>query len=437
VLTALQILVSLLALTCGPILLWRRRDNVLGYVAAALFVSTYVIPLRPALASERLDGATVARYADMLAVGAAAFLLGLALGGQIGARSSNKVPLTFSRPLSERVTALVAGRARWIAVAGALGLLAAFGLMGYIPFFTADRTSAKYGVGAYRAGFERGSLLFRFGLAAAAAILPVMLAVWWRRRRTLDLALACALLTLLFFSLSRDAAFTGPLIFAVALAVERRWSPAVIGAAVILVFSAGSLISLALLGGTGPLPGPAGQEVASRLASSTPDLRDHIWFVRGFEEQGEPTYGRTLLAGLALHETEWEPSTYALRTLTGFSELRELASGGLRLPAPLWGYSAFGWAGAAVFSAVSGVFAGWGFTKLRRLLTPALAGPHLALALTAAVAFYDGTYGVLVEAYFLTSSVFVRLAVAAAVGVAVRLVLVNGRKKVAGTIHAC
>lgn len=431
--SAVQILASLLVLTCAPILLWRRRDNVLGYVAAAVFVSTYVIPLAPTLVSERFDQATIARYADVLAVGAATFLVGLALGAQVGRRSPTKVPLTFGRPLSEQVTALVSRRARWIAVAGALGLLAAFAVMGYIPLLTADRTSAKYGVGAYRAAFERGALPFRFGLAAAAAVLPVLLAVWWRRRRAADLALAGLLLVLLFVSLSRDAAFTGPMIFAVALAVERRWSPAVITAGVIFLFSIGSILSLALLDSSSQ----GGRAVAARVAASTPDIRDHIGFVRGFEERAEPTYGRTLLAGLAPRRSDWEPSTYALRTLTGISDLRDFASGGLRLPAPLWGYSAFGWAGGAAFSALAGLFTGWGFTKLRRLLTPALDAPHLSLALCSAVVFYEGTFGVLAEFYFLTSAVFVKVAIALAVGLAVRLVVVNGRKRSPATIHAC
>lgn len=428
----LQIVVSLLVLTCAPVLFWWRRDNVLGYVAGAVFVSTYVIPLVPTLVSQRFEHAAIARYADVLAVGAVAFLAGLALGGQIGRRSGAKMPLTFSGPMSDRVTALVASRARWIAVGGALALIAAFLLMRYIPLFAADRTSARYGVGAYRAAFERGSLFFRLGLAASAAVLPVLLAVWWRHRRTFDLVLGITLLGLLFVSLSRDAAFTGPVIFAVALAVERRWSPVVIAAAVSCLFSIGAVVSLALLD-----TGQDGQAVAARVAASTPDIRDHIGFVKGFEERREPTYGRTLLAGLALSNSEWEPSTYALRTLTGLSDLRDLASGGLRLPAPLWGYSAFGWAGAAMFSALAGLFAGWGFTKLRRRLTPALDGPHLSLVLATAVVFYEGTYGVLAEFYFLTTAIVVRVAVAVALGVAVRLVVVNRRKRVPATIHAC
>ncbi len=418
----LQILLALLALTAGPVLLWRRRDNVFGYIAAGFFVATYLIPLAPTLATRRLDRPTLVLYADILALGAAATLAGLWLGGQIGARSANRAPFTFGGhgPIEGERAALVAGRARRLAVIGILALAAAFALMHYVPYFAADRTAAKYGVGPYRVSFLRGAVLYRFGLAMAAAILPVLLAVWWRWRRPLDLLLAAAAVAGLLLSLSRESAFLGPLVFVVGVAVERRMRPAFITGVVVVAFSLGALLSLALLQN-----GDQPTAVAGRIASSAPDVRDHLGFLEGFGKRGEPTYGRTILAGLSLSPGPWDPSSYALHTLTGFRDFSDFASGGLRLPAPIWGYASFGWAGVAMFSALSGVFAGWGLVKVRRLLGPALGVPGFALNLAVAYVFYEGTFAVLSEFYFLTSSVVVRAGVAVALGLAVRIALVR------------
>lgn len=416
----LQALLALLAITCGPVLLWRRRDNVVGYLAAGFFVATYLIPLAPTLAAHQLDHRTLTLYADILSLGAVATLAGLWLGGQIGARSPNRAPLTFAAPLEGARAALVSTRVRRLALVGLLALAAAFLAMGYIPYFAADRTSAKYGVGPYRASFVRAALVYRFALAVCTSILPVLLALWYRHRRRFDLVLAALAVGGLLLSLSRESAFLGPLVFGVGVAVERRLRPALIAACVVAAFSLGALLSLALVQ-NGPQPTAA----AARIAASTPDVRDHLGFLRGLEKRHEFTYGRTLVAGLTLTTSPWEPSTYALHTLTGFRDFSDFASGGLRLPAPLWGYASFGWAGVAMFSAVSGLFAGWGLVKVRRLLGPCLAAPGLALNLTLAYVFYEGTFAVLSEFYFLSSSVLVRVAVAAALGLAVRVALVR------------
>jgi MFS family permease len=426
--TAVQILVALLILTCGPVLLWRRRDNVLGYMGAGLFVSAYLIPLVPTLRDHRFEPHLIRLYADVLSVGAIAFLVGLALGGQIGARSPNAVPLTFSRPVTGRLFDLVATRARWITVAGIGGLLLAFLLMRYVPLLASDRVSAKYGVGSYRLAFERGSLFYRFGLAACSAILPVMLAVFWRRRRLVDLLLCGLVVAGLALSLSRTAAFAGPLIFATAVAVERNYRPMVITALLVGTVAFGTLVSLAFLETGNERP----KDAASRIAASSPDVRDHLGFLRGYERRPEPTYGRTLLAGLTLGKSTWDPSTYALRTITGLSDLRDFASGGLRLPAPLWGYASFGWAGALMFPALSGVFAGWGVVKLKRLLTSSLGAPGAVLNLAIAVTFYEGTFGALSEFFFLISSVVVAAGVAVVIGVAVRVAVVRPARRGVG-----
>lgn len=417
-----QLLASLLVLTLGPAVLWWRRDNVLAYQAAGFFVSAYFLPLLPILTSYRLEQETVRLYADILSVGALAFAAGLFLGGQVERNTRPFLPVTFARPMSPDLVDRVSRWSRRIGIAGLLALLLAFALMGYVPFFAADRVSAKYGVGAYRPSFGRAALIYRFGLSASAAILPVLLACFWHRRRFVDLFLCVGLVGALVLSLNRGAAFLGPLVFLTAVLIERRIRPALILLAVVTIFSVGALTSILLLNQSDRLL----TDVTDRIAASTPDVRDHLLFLRSYEVRREPTYGRTLLAGLSFRKTSWDPSTYALSTLTGLKDPSEFASGGLRLPAPLWGYVSFGWAGVAMFSALSGFFSGWGFARLKRLLTGALGAPGLVINLTVAAVFFEATYGILAEFYFLTSSIIVLLAIALPVAVAVRVVIVRG-----------
>jgi hypothetical protein len=135
-----------------------------------------------------------------------------------------------------------------------------------------------------------------------------MLAVFWRRRRLVDLLLCGLVVAGLALSLSRTAAFAGPLIFATAVAVERNYRPMVITALLVGTVAFGTLVSLAFLETGNERP----KDAASRIAASSPDVRDHLGFLRGYERRPEPTYGRTLLAGLTLGKSTWDPSTYAL-----------------------------------------------------------------------------------------------------------------------------
>ena len=61
---------------------------------------------------------------------------------------------------------------------------------------------------------------------------------------------------------------------------------------------------------------------------------------------------------------------------------------------------------------LSGLFAGWGFTKFKRLLTPVTDKPWQSVNLVIAVVVYNGTFGFLQEFYFPTTAKFVLLAVA-------------------------
>lgn len=407
----LPICLALLVLTCGQIVLWRRRDNLFGYVQVGIFVSTMLIPLFGTSIVGDADPRVVDEYVQVLLAGAAAYVGGLCLGASLG-RLPNRVSLTFTRPLAAtEVPVRLWRRARQIAVASALALAASFVLLGYVPFLAGDRRSAKFGVGPYQAGFQRGALVYHVALAAAAAILPIMLVVLYRRRRPVDLAICVFLALGLALTLSRAEAFTGPLLVLLAVAVQRRVRPWLMLVATCLAFLAGALVNEVLY----TAPPTASPSLAARLSASAPDLSDHLGFVQGLSVRGDERIGlRTLGSALQLRRGEWDPADYALRTVTGLNDVSQLTSGGVRLPPPLWGYAAYGLAGALVWSFLSGVVTGWGTVKLRELLSPVQDSPGLALNLILAVTFYAGTFGLLATFYFPERSGLVVAAIALA-----------------------
>jgi hypothetical protein len=234
-------------------------------------------------------------------------------------------------------------------------------------------------------------------------VTAVLLALVVIRRRFVEVVLLAALLAGLAATLSRGEALVGPLTFFIAWAIQRRWRPALVLAAVTASFLASTFVSEFLFT-TGPPP-VASPSFASRVAQTAPDITDHLGFLNGYQLQGSQQVGtRTLQAGysLSLSKGEFDPADYALRIRTGLADVGELAAGGLRLPAPVWGYVSYGYAGVVAWSWLSGVFIGLGTVLLRRVLTATELGtyPNQALSLVLAWVFYNGTFAVLGAFYF-------------------------------------
>ncbi len=412
-LVRLQIGICLFILICGQILFWRRRDNVLGYVQGGLFLSTFLLPLMGTGVVDLFTEDVVRLYANVLLVGAIAYFAGLCCGAPFGNRRSPIPPITFIQPLVDgEVFKLILVRARVLSIVGLVSLAVAYAILGYVPILAADRVAAKYGVGPYAAAFARGAIPYNFALAVASSALPVMLALLFKRRRLLDLCLASGLLLGLTMSLSRTLAFSGVLLFVVALAFERRIKPLLIVALVSVAFIAGALVNEVFF----PAPGSGLDTLASRVAASAPDVPEQLGFLRGFELKGEVRRGWAIIGGLAFGKGSLDPAAYTIRTITGFDDVEGFASGGLRLPAPIWGYVSYGLLGAGIWSFISGFFTGWGTTRLKNLLTSVKDTPGASLNLTLAAIFYAGTFGVVSTFYFATSSMLVRVAIAVYLG---------------------
>lgn len=391
-----EIILASLVLLCGQAVLWRRRDNIPAYLQAGLFFASILVPILGTTIVDDSDPSIVALYARILMLGAAAYMAGLLYGGLIGGRQ--RLPhVTFSRPFGRAVPALIVRRSRLIAVAAVTALALSFALLGYVPFLAADRVGAKYGTGVYRAGLERGALFFHLALRLGSLILPVVLVLVMRRRRGIDVLLAGALGVGLILTLSRGSALLGPVVFLIAVLVGRRWRAWQILALVCLFFVSATLVN-EVVRITSPV---ASASFSTRVAASAPDLSDHLGFLNGFQVTGAEHVGlKNIVAGLSLNKGEYNPSSYALRIRTGLLDRSEFASGGLRLPAPLWGYAALGYLGVVLWSFATGVFTGWGTVLVRRLVTPVLGRPGQALNLVLGWLFFSGTFAVASEFYF-------------------------------------
>ena len=408
----LQITGALGVLLLVHCLAWPRRDNVIAYVQAGAWLTSAIVPVFLTDVLDSYDQGVVERFADLLTLGAIGYATGVLAGTLVGRRLRVSWPLTFDRPLAPSTFRFIRGRARLLGLLAALALLAAFVLMGFAPMLAADRVSAKYGVGPYAAGFARGGPIYLFGLALGAAIAPVLLIAWWRRRTAVDFLLVLSLLSLLLLSLSRYSALSGFLLVVPAILLAWGRRPAVIAVVVVSGYVLGATFNSVFFD-SGP---EADDSVAEQLMRSSPDLPDALLFLDAYETRGgRPTNGQTIIAALGFGRAEYDTRSYTLGMITGADDVSGFPSGGLRLPAPIWGLTAFGEAGAFSFSLVSGALAAVGMSLLRRVV-PA----RDPVALVVASTFYLGTFGSLATFYAPASSMFVLLAAALLVGVHAR-----------------
>lgn len=415
VLPRLVIAVALLVITCGQILLWPRRDNIFAYRQAGIYFSTLFIPLVGTATLTSYEPRILNLYARVLALGAVFFAAGLALGGHFASRTSPRLSFTFGQSLRRDgpAWALVRRRTRLFAGGAVAALAAAFGLLGYVPLLAGNRQLAKYGIGIYAPGFARGRLVYHFALALAGAVFPLTILVAYRSRAALDVALCGAVGAGLLATLSRGDAFAGPLLVLIALAIGRRVMPVLVVAGVCLVFLGGALSNEFLFPSV-----QSASTLPARLAASAPDVRDHLAFLQGFEREGSiQTHGKTITAKLTPKSNEYDPVDYGIRLTTGITDTSLIASGGIRLPAPLWGYSAFGFPGAATFCLVSGLFIGWGTVRVRKVVTLHRLDANYWMHLLLGAAFFDGTFAFFGQFFFAPFSDLVVLAVALLLGV--------------------
>lgn len=327
----------------------------LGFIFIAYFIPTIILKDQNDYPDD-----IVSLYTLILAVGAICYVIGLYSGFIIK-------PVHFSN-FSFSVLDVDNYKAKIIRVTdtfmkiGICGLILAYAMMGFVPAFAADPVSAKFFRGDYQVPFYV-SIVYYSSFFILTTITPIAIVAWYSNRKKkkflFGAIFAVALMTV---SLSRGPAFSGlVLAIAIILSFKNRWTFILL---ILMLFSIYLLSSVFyFVVGVRDLTEVSGSfkddHVIWRIISAgTVDITDQLNFMDFFNKDPLWTYGRTVFGGLVPSHFAWNPAVYTLRVTRPGEDITTLVSGGLRLPAPLWGYVSFQWIGVAVFCFLSGLLKG-------------------------------------------------------------------------------
>jgi hypothetical protein len=362
---ALVLVVSLSVLSVGAYIVWPSRWNVPAHLNLGFAVSAYVIPIALTDTLSRFPQTTMRDYARLVGVGALAFTIGLLFARR---RWLEHPPALLTRALTPASVsdAIIVRRTATVVGVAVAGLACSFAVMGFVPLFAADPLSAKLFRGEYQQGYLVVAPLYRFSTNVAAELLPLLLVGWVVTRRAKLLGLALAAVGLLLGALNRSPALTGPLTFLGIVAALRRSTAALYVATVAIAYALVGATFFVLLGqvGLSNFTGVYGAQANTTLnlwqvvAAGTPDVADQLSFMLAYDQYGVLTLGRTFFGGLLPYHYAWNPAVWSLHVVFPNVDINEAGSGGLRLPAPVWGYTAFGWVGAMLVPLLSGVLLG-------------------------------------------------------------------------------
>jgi hypothetical protein len=368
------VLVPSLALFRGvaTYIVWPSRWNIPAHTQVVFSILAFFIPLVFLDSLEDVPRESADLYAKVMLVGALAFVAGT-IGGGVAAHATGaartasqfRFSSSFLRVNVPRRVALITGL-------GVVGLMLSFVVMGFVPALAADPAAAKFFRRQYQAPYERVAPVFRTSVTVLTTLLPLILAVWWEKRRErLWIVLAVLSAALLALTLQRTAIASGALLFiGVAFAWKGRGFWMFFGV-LVAAYAGGAVFYdlLALFGvGTGSNT-KEGASVLEQFAAGSPDVSDATSFLGRWIANPEYTYGRTFYGGLVPFGYEWNPAVWSLKILNPGIDASQIASGGLRLPAPVWGLVSFGWPGVVLVSAASGVVSGF-VARLAHVLLP-------------------------------------------------------------------
>jgi hypothetical protein len=359
----MAILGGFLALSLGTYLVWPSRYNVLAHLSVGFFPVAYLIPVAVVGVHRDFPGEIVERYAAVVALGGAFYVVGLAAGAAVPTLARLRIPYAFvalPTPWFEARTLLLL---KWLAWAALLGIGVSYAVMGFVPAFAENPLVAKFFRGEYQEPYQRVAVLFRLSYFTLATLIPVLLAAWYVTRRRSMLVYAVLGALAIALTLTRGTVLAGALTF-LGLLVAARHGRVAFAAYIgflVLVYSLGSavfyLIYLALdmqVGGFYET-----ETIWHVIGSGAPDVQDQLLFLRAYVDQGQPwTYGKTFIGGLIPGNFPWNPSVWSLEVVNPKAAIADIGSGGLRLPAPIMGYTAFGWTGALIVPCLSGFIMG-------------------------------------------------------------------------------
>lgn len=322
----------------------------IGSIFIAAFVPSIILQVQndyPAI--------IVSLYVKIITIGALFTLAGLFIGFSIPAK---KTFLSFDVLDNKSYENRVIKITKALLIIGLVSLIISYSVMGFVPMFTAEPLAAKFFRGQYQAPYLRVASLFRASFFILSTIIPISSIIWYKYKIPFFLFATLAAILLMILALTRSPAFSGLLLaFAVVMSFKSRGHFQILIFVILTIFLSSAFFYL-IVGINAP--GTLNPEVGfwDVIGKSSPDIDDQLNFLERFDQNPIWTYGRTIYGGLIPGHYEWNPAVYTLRIVAPDADINEISSGGLRLPAAMWGYVSFQWIGVIAFCSLHGFFFG-------------------------------------------------------------------------------
>ena len=344
---------------CGTYLVWPSRYNVMAHLNVGFIFIAYFIPA-VILKDQNDYPEVVSLYTLILFIGALSFVIGLFSGFSIKpVRIAN---FSFAYLDTDYYKRRIVKITKIFLIAGLVGLCSGYLLMGFVPAFAKDPVAAKFFRGVYQVPFYV-SIVYLSSFFILSTITPIAIIVWYNdKKKKLFLIGSIIAVCLMMASLSRGPAFSGVVLaLAIIMSFKGRWTFRLLLVFLVSIYLLSSVFYFVI--GVRDLTEVSGSfkddHVFWRVISAgTVDITDQLTFLDFFKKNPIWTYGRTILGGLVPSHYQWNPAVYTLRVINPGEDITTLISGGLRLPAPIWGYVSFQWVGVVVFCFLSGFFKG-------------------------------------------------------------------------------
>lgn len=367
----LLLCISLSGFAVVSYLAWPSRWNIVAHTQLAFSIVAYVIPILLLDGLSNVSGAALDLYAQVIVLGFVACTLGVAIGGWVGRLGD------WSRVLDRISFATFSGlgnmskRTQIIVALSILGMVASFTVMGFIPALAADPYAAKFFRGEYAVRYGPVAPLYRLATSAISLLFPLVAMYAWKYRSAKWYMILVGSLGAMLLSLQREPALSGILLFAGILVATRGRGMWIYFLGILGVYFVGSALYylLSLWGVDSFANGSyASTSFLAEIAAGSPDVADQINFFTKWLDRPEYTDGLTFVGGLIPGNFKWNPSVWSLSVINPGVDVSAISSGGLRLPAPIWGFVSFGWPGVVAVSFGYGFFTGVLAGFARRLI---------------------------------------------------------------------
>jgi hypothetical protein len=346
---SLLLFLSLTGLNIITYLVWPSRWNIYAHTQLAFSIIAYAIPIFFLHILNQLPPQYLGRYFEFVTVGFLVAAVGTLFGGSVGRLWNPErlaIRAAFDRP---EVVAKVVDRLYSVTWASVIGIVASFLIMGFAPALTADPQEAKFFRGPYAAAYAPVAPVYRAATTLLSLLFPVLVILAWEYRRSIRWKVALlGGFGVLVLGLQRQPTFIGFLLaLGVIIALKKKYLLLYFGILIAAYFVGASLYYI--LGYVGfsafAANNASGGSFLAQVASGSPDVSDQVHFLLAWFSRPEYTHGLTFVGGLIPGNFRWNAGVWSLQVLNPGQAIKNIASGGLRLPAPIWGFVSFGWPG--------------------------------------------------------------------------------------------